>query len=41
MRVTLEKFEMSKLGPLKERLAQQHYALNVSRHENEIVKFHC
>lgn len=32
MRMTLERFEMSKLVPLKEKLTQYHYAMNVSHH---------
>ncbi|RUS76008.1 hypothetical protein EGW08_016253 [Elysia chlorotica] len=38
MRVTLERFEMSKLGPLKERMAQQHYALNLTIHLEEMLR---
>lgn len=38
MRVTLEKFEMSKLAPLKEKLEQHHYALNLTIHLEEMLR---
>ncbi|CAL1548138.1 unnamed protein product [Lymnaea stagnalis] len=38
MRVTLERFEMSKLMPLKEKLEQYHYAMNLTGHLEEMLR---
>ncbi|KAI8784139.1 general transcription factor IIH subunit 1 [Biomphalaria glabrata] len=38
MRMTLERFEMNKLLPLKEKLAQYHYAMNLTGHLEEMLK---
>jgi len=38
MRVTLERFEMSKLLPLKEKLTQYHYAINLTGHLEEMLR---
>ncbi|XP_059154425.1 general transcription factor IIH subunit 1-like [Physella acuta] len=38
MRMTLERFEMSKLVPLKEKLTQYHYAMNLTGHLEEMLR---
>ncbi|XP_005096499.1 general transcription factor IIH subunit 1 [Aplysia californica] len=38
MRQTLERFEMSKLAPLKEKLSQYHYAMNLTGHLEEMLR---
>ncbi|XP_076471070.1 general transcription factor IIH subunit 1-like [Babylonia areolata] len=37
MRGTLERFQMSKLNPLKERLSQYHYAIDLTGHMEEML----
>lgn len=38
MRVTLERFEMTKLLPLKEKLTQYHYQINLTGHLEEMLR---
>ena len=38
MRMTLERFEMSKLVPLKEKMTQYHYTMNLTGHLEEMLR---
>lgn len=37
MRATLERFQMSKLSPLKDRLSQQHFSVDLAGHMDEML----